>query len=92
MPNSQINSLELATEMVAIDAVSLTADDIAQLERLILDFAAVAMCGSVQPWGRKLRDWARDQNTTGALTADRRRRAGQCGDRRAGQRHRGARL
>ncbi len=66
MPNSQINSLELAAEMVAIDAVSLTADDIAQLERLILDFAAVAMCGSVQPWGRKLRDWARDQNTTGA--------------------------
>ena len=66
MTDSQVNSLEIAKDMIAIDAVSLTADDIAQLERLILDYAAVAMCGSVQPWGRKLRDWARDQNTTGS--------------------------
>jgi len=66
MTDSQVNSLDLARDMMAIDAGSLTATDIAQLERLILDFSAVAMCGSVQPWGRKLRDWARDQNTTGS--------------------------
>ncbi len=65
MTDSQVNSLELATDMIAIDAASLSPDDIAQLERLILDYAAVAMCGSVQPWGRKLRDWARGQRTTG---------------------------
>lgn len=66
MTDSQVNSLELAKDMIAIDAGSLTATDITQLEKLILDYAAVAMCGSVQPWGRKLRDWARDQNTTGS--------------------------
>ena len=65
MTDSQVNSLALAEDMVAIDAASLTPDDIAQLERLILDYAAVSICGSVQPWGRKLRDWANDQQTTG---------------------------
>ncbi len=65
MTDSQVNSLKLAEDMIAIDPASLSLDDIAQLERLILDYAAVAMCGSVQPWGRKLRDWARNQNTTG---------------------------
>lgn len=65
MTDSQVNSLALAEDMVAIDAASLTPDDIAQLERLILDYAAVSICGSVQPWGRKLRDWANDQQTSG---------------------------
>lgn len=65
MSDGQVNSLELAEDMIAIDAASLTSEDVAQLERLILDYAAVAMCGSVQPWGRKLRTWARDQQTTG---------------------------
>ncbi len=65
MTDSAVNSLELAQDMTAIDTASLTPEDIAQLERLILDYTAVAMCGSVQPWGRKLRQWARDQNTSG---------------------------
>ena len=65
MTDSAVNSLELAQDMAAIDTASLTPEDIAQLERLILDYTAVAMCGSVQPWGRKLRQWARDQNTSG---------------------------
>ena len=65
MTNAQVNSLVLGQDMVSIDGASLTQDDIAQLERLILDYATVAMCGSVQPWGRKLRQWALDQNTTG---------------------------
>ena len=65
MNSAQVNSLALAQDMVSIDGASLTQDDIAQLERLILDYATVAMCGSVQPWGRKLRQWALDQNTTG---------------------------
>ncbi len=65
MTDSAVNSLELAADMNTIDAASLSTEDIEQLERLILDYAAVAMCGSVQPWGRKLRQWALDQNTTG---------------------------
>jgi 2-methylcitrate dehydratase PrpD len=65
MTDSQINSLSLAKDMIAIDPKSLTPDDIAQLQRLVLDYSAVAMCGSVQPWGRKLRDWAQNQQTTG---------------------------
>jgi 2-methylcitrate dehydratase PrpD len=65
MSDAQPSSRDLAVEMIALDADALTPEDIAQLERLIFDYAAVALCGSVQPWGRKLRDWARDQNTTG---------------------------
>lgn len=65
MTDSAVNSLELAADMNTIDAASLSTEDIKQLERLILDYAAVAMCGSVQPWGRKLRQWALDQKTTG---------------------------
>lgn len=65
MTETQVNSLALAEDMIAIDAASLTPDDIAQLERLVLDYAAVSMCGSVQPWGRKLRDWANDQQSAG---------------------------
>jgi 2-methylcitrate dehydratase PrpD len=66
MLDSQISSRDLAAEMIALDAAALSAKDVAQLERLILDYAAVSLCGSVQPWGRKLRDWARDQNSSGA--------------------------
>ncbi len=65
MSATQISSLDLAAEMIAIDGAALTESDIAQLERLMLDYSTVALCGSVQPWGRKLRDWAREQNTTG---------------------------
>ena len=66
MQEAHPSSLDLATEMIALDAEALTDDDTAQLERLILDYAAVTLCGSVQPWGRKMRDWAREQNATGA--------------------------
>ncbi len=66
MSATQPSSLEFAADMISLDAAALTADDIDQLERLILDYAAVALCGSIQPWGQKLRDWARDQNTSGA--------------------------
>lgn len=66
MTGMEINSRALAAEMVSLDADALTADDVAQLEKLILDFAAVTLCGSVQPWGRKLRDWAISQKTSGA--------------------------
>ncbi len=65
MSAGEICSLDLAAEMNAIDGESLTTADIEQLERLILDYAAVALCGSIQPWGRKLRGWARSQNTMG---------------------------
>ncbi len=65
MPKDHLSSHDLAVEMIALDAAALSPEDIAQLERLIFDYAAVALCGAVQPWGRKLRDWARDQRTDG---------------------------
>lgn len=51
-------SVELAEELVALTPGQLSTDDIEQLQRLILDHAAVTLCGSVQPWGRKLTQWA----------------------------------
>lgn len=65
MPNSHPSSLELAEEMIALDAATLTQGDVAQLQRLVLDYAAVTLCGSAQPWGRKMRTWAQDQKTSG---------------------------
>lgn len=66
MPDTHPSSLELAAEMTALDAASLNDADIAQLQRLILDYAAVTLCGSAQPWGRKMHAWSRDQNASGA--------------------------
>jgi len=65
MTNSHPYSLDLASEMLALDAGSLRNDDVSQLQRLILDYATVTLCGSVQPWGRKMRTWAQTQNSMG---------------------------
>ena len=65
MTNSHPYSLDLASEMLALDAGSLRNDDVSQLQRLILDYATVTLCGSVQPWGRKMRTWAQTQNSVG---------------------------
>jgi 2-methylcitrate dehydratase PrpD len=65
MANQTVSSLDLAKEMIALDAAVLTEDDIAQLQRLIMDYSAVTLCGSVQPWGRKMRIWAREQKSNG---------------------------
>lgn len=59
MTGNAVSSVALAEDLIALDAGRLTADDVGQLKRLILDHAAVTLCGSVQPWGRKLTDWAR---------------------------------
>ena len=39
MTDKPVSSLELAEEMIALDAETLTAADTAQLQRLILDYA-----------------------------------------------------
>ena len=59
MTGNAVSSVALAEDLIALDAGRLTADDVGQLKRLVLDHAAVTLCGSVQPWGRKLADWAR---------------------------------
>lgn len=59
MTGSAVSSVALAEALVALEASRLSTDDVGQLKRLILDHAAVTLCGSVQPWGRKLTDWAR---------------------------------
>lgn len=65
MPQSHLSSLDLAQEMISLDASKLTETDVAQLQRLIMDYAAVTLCGSVQPWGRKMRAWAQEQKSNG---------------------------
>ncbi len=51
-------SLALAEEIVGLQAYTLSQEDHEQLQRLLLDYAAVTLCGSVQPWGRTLTEWA----------------------------------
>lgn len=51
-------SLALAEEMVGFSADTLSPEDHEQLQRLLIDYASVTLCGSVQPWGRILTDWA----------------------------------
>ena len=58
-------SLDLANEMAILRPDTLSEIDTDQLKRLVLDYAAVTLCGSVQPWGRKLTAWARDQKANG---------------------------
>ncbi len=65
MTHSTITSMALAEELIAIEADRLSDEDIAQLKRLILDYAAVTLCGSAQPWGRKLRTWAGEHGAPG---------------------------
>ena len=65
MSDKHPSSLELASEMIDFDFNGLNDSDVAQLQRLILDYAAVTLCGSIQPWGRKMRAWSQDQNASG---------------------------
>jgi 2-methylcitrate dehydratase PrpD len=58
-------SMALAEELIALDAGRLSPEDFDQLERLLLDHAAVTLCGSIQPWGRALTDWARQYGSGG---------------------------
>jgi 2-methylcitrate dehydratase PrpD len=60
-------SLALAQEVVGFQADVLSPDDHEQLQRLIVDYAAVTLCGSVQPWGRSLTDWARAHGADGRV-------------------------
>lgn len=70
MTLGSVSSGAISSEAVAAAAMALTpkdvsADDSDQLKRLLLDHAAVSLCGSVQPWGRKLTRWASDFGSAG---------------------------
>lgn len=67
MTGQSMSSLELAEELAELKFKRLSRDDIEQIQRLILDYAAVTLCGSVQPWGRMLTAWGR-QNGAGKST------------------------
>ncbi len=60
-------SLALAEEVVGFDADVLSPEDLDQLQRLLLDYAAVTLCGSVQPWGRTLTTWAAEHGAGGKV-------------------------
>ena len=64
MSQQLMSTVELAEEITALNFEQLARDDIEQIQRLILDYSAVTLCGSVQPWGRMLTAWAR-QNGSG---------------------------
>jgi len=65
MTGTHITSVALAEDLIALTPERLSADDVEQLQRLILDHAAVTLCGSVQPWGRKLTRWAEKYGAAG---------------------------
>lgn len=65
MTGNAVSSVALAEDLVALQPEQLTTEDIDQLKRLILDYAAVTLCGSLQPWGRKLTAWARQHGASG---------------------------
>ncbi len=65
MTENLTTSMALAEEMIALVAGQLSPEDFDQLQRLLLDHAAVTLCGSIQPWGRALTDWARQYGSGG---------------------------
>ena len=64
MTDTPISTLALAEELTNLTFDRLSVDDIEQIQRLILDYSAVTLCGSVQPWGHMLTAWGR-QNGSG---------------------------
>lgn len=47
-----------AAELVALDGAALTERDLAQLDRLLLDYCGVAFGGAARPWIAALHGWA----------------------------------
>lgn len=58
MAHTENLTLDLATELTALSMDSLSDADIRQLRKLVLDYCAVTLAGSVQPWGLMLTEWA----------------------------------
>ena len=65
MPELKNLTVELATELTALEMDGLSEDDILQLQKLVLDHVVVALAGSVQPWGRMLTTWAERHGAVG---------------------------
>ena len=63
MGTETLTTLALAEELANLEFNQLSNDDIEQIQRLILDYSAVTLCGP-QPWGRILTAWGR-QNGSG---------------------------
>src|SRR3546814_12911202 len=56
---------QLAEEVAGLTPDRLSARDLAQLKRLVLDHLGVALRGSSLPWGTALQDWAKTYENTG---------------------------
>jgi 2-methylcitrate dehydratase PrpD len=65
MAASENLTLDLATELTALGMDDLSEADIRQLRKLILDYCAVTLAGSVQPWGLMLTEWAERHGAAG---------------------------
>ncbi len=59
-------SEQFARDLVAIDADSLSEEDLAQVERVLYDYSVVAYGGSALPWVQKLHRWAERSAPKGA--------------------------
>jgi 2-methylcitrate dehydratase PrpD len=65
MAQSENLTLDLATELTALSMDSLSEADLRQLRKLLLDYCAVTIAGSVQPWGLMLTEWAERHGAAG---------------------------
>lgn len=63
--NAPDRTRQLADEAIDLEPDDLSAEDIAQLKRLLLDHLGVCTRGSSLPWGEALNDWAKPYGTSG---------------------------
>lgn len=65
MVNDPDHTHAFTAELVALKAADLSAADLAQLERLVLDYCGVAIGGAARPWIAALHGWAERYRGTG---------------------------
>ncbi len=62
------SSVEFAADAAAVDTDDLSDLDVEMLKHLLLDYCYVALAGSKQVWGQKLRQWAVHSGGAGVAT------------------------
>ncbi|PPR64923.1 MAG: hypothetical protein CFH10_00095 [Alphaproteobacteria bacterium MarineAlpha4_Bin2] len=62
-----LTTLALAEELANLEYDQFSGEDIEQIQRLILDYSAVSLCGSIQPWGRILTAWGQNNGAGSSM-------------------------
>ncbi len=68
MASEFLSSVELAEVARSIEPRQLSEEDIAALQRLLLDYGYVSLAGARQVWGERLREWTRSHGGAGEAT------------------------